>query len=103
MALYAYYKLGPGLFTDAGGGMFEDANGNEVSEGFLQSQAFQVMRSFKLLADSWEFAADDIFASQPGVVTYRFVSTTDVKFLLEEYVTQGAYFVEIQFLPEFIL
>lgn len=103
MALYAYYKLGPGLFVDAGGGKFEDANGNEVSEGFLQSQAYQVMRAFKLLADSWEFSANDIFAAQPGETLYRFVDTGIPKFLAEEYVTQGTYFVEVQYLPEYIL
>jgi hypothetical protein len=103
MALFAYYKSGLGLFTDDGHGAYEDDAGNVVPEGFLTSQGAKVMRAYKLKDNSWEFAKNDIFASQSTGDNYRFISDTEIKFLIEDFVIQTTYFEEVEYLPEYLV
>jgi uncharacterized sporulation protein YeaH/YhbH (DUF444 family) len=103
MALNGYYKSGLGLFID-NHGEWTDENGNVVSESFLISQGAKVMKAYKLKANSWEFAKDDIFAAhQSAGDNFKFISDTQIKFLIAEFVEQTAYFSEVQYLPQYLV
>lgn len=103
MALYGYYKQGPGLFIDNAGTWENHDASQTANEAFLLELGFEKLIAYKIIQDTYEYVTNDKFALQPGDTdVYRFVSETEVKYISASYVTDATFFSEIQMSSDYI-
>lgn len=106
MVLYAYYKVGLGLFTNTSGTDWEDSDSTMIcNEQMLINIGAMKLQAYKLYVLNYEYPINSFFAQQPTTRTmYRYVDVLDpVKYVSGDYVTDTSYFTEVQYLVSYLI
>lgn len=106
MVLYGYYKIGLGLFTNTSGTDWQDTDTTMIcNEQMLINIGAIKLQAYELYVLNYEYPINSFFAQQPTTGNqYRYIDVLDpVKYVSGDYVTDAAYWREVQYHPSYLI